>query len=211
MADSPLTFIRQSIKDFRTTGAVAPSSLFLARGIAKALPVKIDNNYKVVEVGPGTGSVTIEILRRMDGAGQLDLWEISPAFCGVLRKRMLEEPLFRRMGSRLAIHEGDIRNLPPRAGYDAVISGLPFNNFEPREVQEFLEHFRALLKPGGVLIWFEYVAIRHLQSAFVSKGRREQLKDIRDITGNFVRAHQFKQQIIPINFPPARIRQLKFG
>jgi phospholipid N-methyltransferase len=209
--DSPITFIKQSIRDFRTTGAIAPSSLFLARAIAKSLPENISDDFKVVEVGAGTGSITGELVKRMKNRGQLDLWEISPEFCKVLRARIGREPHLAAMKDRINICEGDIRSHKPGQVYDAVVSGLPFNCFQPEEVRGFIEHFRSLLKPQGTLTWFEYVAIRKIQSPFVSKARRAQLKGINDVTSGFIRDHQFKQQIIPINFPPARVRQLKFG
>jgi phospholipid N-methyltransferase len=209
--DNPLAFLKQSFKNFRTTGALAPSGIFLARALAKSLPAKLPVDYKVLEVGPGTGSVTDEIIRRMNGTGTLELWEISPEFCDVLRKRLTKDERWTRMASRVSVHQGDVRTLKIQGHYDAIVSGLPFNNFEPHEVQGFLEHFRALLKPQGLLAWFEYVAIRKLQSPFVSKERRQRLAGVRDVTRSFARAHQFKQAIVPINFPPARVRYLKFG
>jgi phospholipid N-methyltransferase len=209
--DKPLTFIRQSIRNFRSTGALAPSGQFLARAVAKILPEKMPDQYSILEVGPGTGSVTVEILRRMNGSGRLDLWEISPEFCQVLCRRMSLDPVFKGMKSRIAIHEGDVRKVAPKPCYDAIVSGLPFSNFEPDEVRGIMEHFKAVLKPGGVLIWFDYVAIRKLQAPFVSRARRVRLKTISSIIDKYVREHQVRQQIIPINLPPARIRQLKFG
>ncbi|MGD0092365.1 MAG: class I SAM-dependent methyltransferase, partial [Planctomycetota bacterium] len=186
------------------------SSPFLARGMAGQLPADMPEDCKVLEVGPGTGPVTIEILKRMNGRGHLDLWELSPAFCAVLRKRLAEEPLFRRMDGRVVVHEGDVRQLPPQPHYNAIVSGLPFSNFKPEEVQGFLEHFRALLKPKGMLIWFEYLALRKLKSVFVGKARREQLKGVTDVTERFISGHRYGQKIIPINFPPARVRHLAF-
>jgi phospholipid N-methyltransferase len=209
--DKPFTFIRQSIRNFRSTGALAPSGQFLARAVAKILPENMPEQYSILEVGPGTGSVTVEIVRRMRGAGRLDLWEISPEFCQVLRRRVTTDPVWRGMGARIFVHEGDVRTIEPAPRYDAIISGLPFSNFEPDEVRGILEHFKAVLKPGGVLIWYDYVAIRMLQAPFVGRARRDRLQTISSITEKYVRAHQVRQQIIPINFPPARIRQLKFG
>ncbi|MCY3018848.1 MAG: methyltransferase domain-containing protein [Planctomycetota bacterium] len=209
--DSPITFIKQSIKDFRNTGSLAPSSQFLARAMARSLPEHIPDDYRVLEVGPGTGSITSEIVKRMNGRGHLDLFEISPTFCKVLRRRLADEPEFRRMRSRVVVHQGDVRSLPPHPRFNAIISGLPFSNFRPEEVQGFLEHFRALLKPKGALIWFEYVALRRIQSVFVSKTRREQLRGVAAVTRRFVRSHPHRQEIIAINFPPARVLHLRFG
>jgi len=208
---SPITFIRQSLKNFRDIGSLAPSSQFLARGIANQLPQSIPEDYKILEVGAGTGSLTVEIVKRMDGRGHLDLYEISPAFCSVLRRRLHEEAVFRRMHSRVAVHEGDVRHLPARPHYNAIVSGLPFSNFRPEEVQGFLEHFRALLKPKGALIWFEYLALRKIQSVFVGRARREQLQGVTDVTTRFIHGNHYQQEIVAINFPPARVRHLRFG
>jgi phospholipid N-methyltransferase len=207
--DSPIAFLKQSIKDFRSVGALAPSGLFLARAIAKTLPEKIPDNFKVMEVGAGTGSVSVELIKRMNGRGQLELWEISPDFCRVLRSRLSREASIQGKQDRVTIHEGDV--LTAKGEYDLVVSGLPFSNFRPEEVQGFLEHFRSILKPKGTLIWFEYVAVRKIQIPFVSKATRERLKQINEVTNGFIHAHQYKQEIIPINLPPARIRHLKFG
>lgn len=210
MGDSPLAFLRQSIRDFRTTGSVAPSSTFLARAIAKGLPQNVGDNYHVLEVGPGTGSLTTAVVRRMQG-GYLDLWEISPDFCKLLRERIATEKVFQHMRERMKVHQGDVLKLKSFASYDAIVCGLPFNNFEAEEVRSFFEHFRALLKPKGSLIWYEYVALSRIRLPFVNNKRRDRLRDIREVTGSFIRAHQVRQQIIPINLPPARVRQLQFG
>jgi phospholipid N-methyltransferase len=207
-SDNPIAFIRQTIKDFRNTGALAPSSVFLARAMAECLPKDISDDFRVIEVGPGTGSITGELARRMNGKGHLDLWEISPEFCSVLRERIRQEPTFKLLDHRIRVHEGDVRNLKTSVRYDAVVSGLPLNNFEPHEVKGFLEHFSALLKPAGLLVWFEYIAIRRLQTPFVGKAKRQRLKGVGEVVANFVREHHSKKKTIPINLPPARVWQL---
>jgi phospholipid N-methyltransferase len=210
-ADKPLAFLRQTLKDFRTTGALAPSGMFLSRAIAKTLPLDVPDDFKVLEVGPGTGPVTAEICRRMKGKGHLDLYEISTDFCKVLKNRIEKEKVFQPMRGRIHVIEGDVRKLAACGQFDAVISGLPFNNFTPEEVESFIEHFKLLLNPNGSLVWFEYVAIRKLKTLFVGKKTRAQLRGVQAVTSRFVKKHQIRQQIIPINLPPARIRQLKFG
>jgi phosphatidylethanolamine/phosphatidyl-N-methylethanolamine N-methyltransferase len=210
-SDSALSFLKQSIKDFRTTGAVAPSSRFLARGIARQIPVNYSDDFKLVEVGAGTGAITAELARMMNGRGHLHCWEISPDFCAKLRTRIANDSSFASMRHRTTIHEGDVLKLPAQPQFNMIISGLPFNNFHPDEVKRFLDHFRAILLPGGILVWFEYVAIRKIQHPFVSKARREQLKGISAVTKEFIQAHQHRQEIIPINFPPARIRHLQIS
>lgn len=209
-SDNPIAFFKQTLKDFRNTGALAPSSVFLARAMADCLPKEIPDDYRLIEVGPGTGSITGELAKRLNGNGHLDLWEISPEFCDVLCKRIAEEPHFKLLGRRIHVHEGDVRKLSTTVRYDAVVSGLPLNNFEPHEVDGFLSHFRELLKPTGVLVWFEYIAIRRLQTPFVGKAKRQRLKGVEAVVNKFVKEHHSKKRTIPINLPPARVWQLTF-
>ena len=208
---SPLTFIQQTFRNFKTTGAIAPSTRFLGQKMALSIPRPVPEGFRVLEVGPGTGPVTREIVRRMDGRGHLELWEISAHFCEFLKAMTRREASFQRMGDRITVNQGDVREHRERHAYDAIISGLPFNCFSAEEVRGFLEHFRVLLKPGGTLSWFEYVGIRKLQAPFVSAQRRAQLRGIHEVTHEFARKHQYGQHIIPVNFPPARVRHLRFG
>ena len=114
------------------------------------------------------------------------------------------------MRERIRIHAGDVLRLPARPAYDAIVSGLPFNNFTPEEVQGFLAHFKALLKDGGTLSFFEYCAIRRLQAPFVGRERRLRLEGIERVVTEFARTCHARDQIVPINIPPARVRHLRF-
>ena len=56
-------FLSEFIKEFKTVGAITPSSKFLM----KKMLSKIDfsKNVFLIELGPGTGVFTTEILSRM--------------------------------------------------------------------------------------------------------------------------------------------------
>ena len=57
-----LAFFKQFRETFTTTGAVAPSSRFLARAMTAPL-ARRDGPVRVLEIGPGTGAVTGKIVR----------------------------------------------------------------------------------------------------------------------------------------------------
>ena len=163
----------------------------------------------MLEVGAGTGPFTAAIAERMHGRGHLLVYEINPVFVAHLNKRLKTEPCFQRMRGRVTVQLGNILELNAQGQFDALISGLPFNNFTSAEVRRFLEHFKALLKPGGNLIFFEYVGARSLQQPFVSKTRRERLKAIAGVVRDFAASCQDGQQIVWWNLPPARARHLR--
>src|SRR5205807_4789590 len=81
-------FFRECRRHFRTTGAVLPSSRFLARALVKQLRGP-RGPARILEVGPGTGSVTVEIARRMLSGDRLDAVEINGHFARLLEQRVV--------------------------------------------------------------------------------------------------------------------------
>jgi phosphatidylethanolamine/phosphatidyl-N-methylethanolamine N-methyltransferase len=209
---TPVTFFRQTLSSFRTTGAVAPSSVFLAKAMVRSLPSSdaCPANFKVLEVGPGTGPFSAAIAQRLNGRGELHLYEINADFVAHLKRRIGREDCFKRMAERIKLLEGNVMELDAPNSFDAIISGLPFNNFSVDEVRAFLERFRILLKPGGTLTFFEYVAVRPLQMPFVSRDKRTRLKGIARVVDEFAKSFQVDQQIVLCNIPPARARHMRF-
>jgi phospholipid N-methyltransferase len=211
-AFAPITFIRQSFRDFRSTGAVAPSSPFLARAMVKSLPAQdeMPESFRVLEVGPGTGSFTSALAVRLAHCGRLDLCELNEEFVAHLRERLKKDRRLHRLGHRVRLFQADVRLLPPHPVYDVVVSGLPFNCFSASEVHGLLEHFRCMLKPHGTLTFFEYVGIRRLQAPFVGRKRREHLKEVAKVVKTFARHYQVEHEIVTLNLPPARVRHMRF-
>ena len=79
-------FYRQFRQQYRNTGSILPSS----RGLARALASQFRNRSgpaRVLEVGPGTGAVTVELLDRLRPGDQLDIVEINEDFVSLLRRR----------------------------------------------------------------------------------------------------------------------------
>src|SRR4051812_43346086 len=90
------TFLRESRRHFRTTGALLPSSRFLARALVAPLVARpaIVPPRRVLEVGPGTGSVTRAILRYLRPDDRLDAVELNRRFVDRLQLHLLHDPLF---------------------------------------------------------------------------------------------------------------------
>src|SRR5581483_5471549 len=72
-------FFREFRRHFPATGAILPSSRFLARALVR--PLRSPRPAcRILEVGPGTGSVTREIVWRMQSGDRLDAVEINGRF-----------------------------------------------------------------------------------------------------------------------------------
>lgn len=71
----------------------------------------------VLEIGPGKGHITRELLKR---CGRLTAVELDPKLCAGLRERFAGE-------QRLTLHEGDFLKRPLPGGKYKVFANLPFS------------------------------------------------------------------------------------
>lgn len=201
-------FFQQFRRHFRTTGAILPSSPFLA----KALAVKLRGPRpaaRILEVGPGTGAVTRAIARRMVDDDQLDAVEINRHFVDVLEDRLLDDRAFDLRRDQINVIHAAVEELPGDSVYDYIVSGLPLNNFASCQVRQIFAAFQRLLKPAGVLSYFEYTWVRQLKTPFVDKSERWRLLRVGRVVRSYIRDYQIDRERIFINVPPATVRHLQ--
>lgn len=200
-------FIRESRRHFRDTGAVLPSSRFLALALVSELR-KRRGPARILEVGPGTGSVTRQIVRALLPGDQLDLVELNGRFFNLLQRRFEVDPRFRGYRHQAHLVNAAVEDLEGESVYDYIISGLPLNNFPVAQVREIYRVYNRLLKPGGTLTYYEYVLIRQLKTPFVNRQERRRLFGVGRIVSHYIRDFQVRRQRIFINVPPAVVRHL---
>jgi phospholipid N-methyltransferase len=115
---------------------------------------RVGSAQVVVELGPGTGVLTREILRRMPDSARLVAVEINPLFVRVLQ-RTLPDP-------RLSVFQGsasDLERALEKAGVelaDVVISGVPFSMMGRAEGYRTLQAAKRILGPGGRLVAYQF-------------------------------------------------------
>src|ERR1700677_3247975 len=117
-------FYQEFRRAYRNTGSILPSSRGLARALASPFRQRI-GPARILEVGPGTGAVTTEIVRQLRPHDRLDIVEINAHFVDVLRRRFDEEPLFQARQSQANLIHAPLQEVPGAAVYDYMISGGP--------------------------------------------------------------------------------------
>lgn len=202
------TFFRESRRHFKDTGSLLPSSKFLAKALASELR-KPRGPCRILEVGPGTGPVTKQILRHLIPGDRLDAVELNAHFVAVLQRRFDQEAAFRARRHQVRLIHSGVEDVAGEGIYDYIVSGLPFNSFPVSLVREVFQAYIRLLKPGGTVTYFEYVLIRQLQTPFVNRRERRRLYKVGRIVGRYIQDFQVRRQRVFANVPPAIVRHLR--
>jgi len=203
-------FYRQFRTQYFTTGSVLPSSRFLGRALVRHVRTK-QPPRTILEIGPGTGAVTRVLVEALQPGDRLDIVEINGAFVEVLNRRFAEEPAFVRVKDQCRVLHRPLQEVPGDGEYDFLISGLPLTNFQDALVEDIFASYRRLLKPGGVLSYFEYAGIRGVKTKLAGDAERKRLIDLDAYLGVKLRDHQFAADFVMMNMPPAMARHLRFA
>lgn len=156
---SVLLFKRFLAKPFQVA-YIVPSSKTLTRKVAS----KCDFSQPriLVELGPGEGCHTREIVRRMHPDSQLFLFEIDPVLAEHMRKQFAHD-------DRVEVIETDAANLKQELGKrglefcDYVISGLPFSMFDVPTKRRILKAVYESLAPNPLSAFVIYQCTHELK------------------------------------------------
>jgi phospholipid N-methyltransferase len=219
-------FWQQFRQAYNSTGAVLPSG----RGLARALTRFIRDGEgtgaegtsatgsngsgparRILEVGPGTGAVTLQIIADMRPNDRLVLVERNQEFVDHLGQRLLQTPEVESRRDRILLKHASVEELPSNETYDLIISGLPLNNFDVDLVERLLTKLTRLLAPGGILSFFEYVAVRRAKALVSSPDDRARLEGIARVLGDFLAGMEIRRDLVLANVPPAWVHHVRFG
>ena len=224
-------FFREFRRTFRTTGAVLPSGRRLGRALARfvrqrpssmvpgcGVPGTIGEGRRVpacgwrriLEVGPGTGAVTRQIVACMGPEDRLDLVELNDRFVACLREQFCSDPALAAVADRARVLHCPVEQLPPDGTYQVIVSGLPLNNFAVDDVRQILAVMTGLLEPGGTLSFFEYIALRRLKGMFSGRAERARLRGIAQAIGTLLDGREIRRDSIWANVPPAWVHHVRF-
>ena len=202
-------FLKQFVEQFHTTGAVMPSGKSLAAALCRFVgPFPRLNS--ILEVGPGTGAVTTTLVERMRDEDRLCLIEINQTFVTHLKTAFQERPPLRAKAHCVDVIHGRLEDLKDDGRYDLIVSGLPLNNFSVAAVEQILDGFARLLKPGGMLSFFEYIAVRSVKSWVSSKDERERLRAIGGMLDRALDGREIQRDWVWPNVPPAWVHHVRF-
>ena len=206
------TFLTQFLRSQHTTGSLIPSGRALGNALCRHVG-RLPAPQKILEAGPGTGAVTGCIINRMRAEDELWMVELNPAFAEHLRRSFQQKPSFRAAAQRCHLVEGSVQELGPLGNegqFDLVISCLPLNNFSSTTVRDILEAYGKLLKPGGVLSFFQYILVRPAKMFVSGSVERDRLKGVGDAIEGVLGEKEFAREWVWPNVPPAWVHHIRF-
>ena len=139
---------------------------------------------------------------------RLVLVERNEQFVSHLTQRLAEIPAAQSLRNHISLVHAAVEDLPDDEPFDVIVSGLPLNNFAVDSVQQILSKLSRLLAPGGILSFFEYVAVRRAKSLVCSRADRERLQGIARVLGDFLEA-EIQRDLVWANVPPAWVHHVR--
>jgi phospholipid N-methyltransferase len=145
-------FARNFFKHPRMLGSLIPSSRFLIHEVLG----RIDWSWPrvIVEYGPGVGSFTTEILKRMRHDATLVVFETNPDFVRLLRRSYDDVRL--KILHRSAAELGRALEEQGLGRADYVISGIPFSTMRPQLRESILQKTHDALNPRGRFLVYQF-------------------------------------------------------
>ena len=169
-------FARNFFKCPSMLGSVVPSSRFLVKHLMAQ--IDWDRARVLVEFGPGVGTITREVLKRMRPDAVLLVIELNEEFVQYLSTTIRDPRLRVVHGS--ATHVRRILAEHGLARADTIISSIPYSLLPETLRREIVAESRHALKAHGLLLVFQYnrTLLPYLKSSFSTVRLNFQLLNI---------------------------------
>lgn len=148
-----LVFARNFFKNPKMLGSLIPSSRFLIKQLLR--DVKWNDVRVFVEYGPGVGTISGEIVKRMRPDARLVVFEINDDFVRVMKNRFQHDPRVHVLHRSAAEVQDALRELGLEKA-DCAIAGIPFSIMKEEDRQAVLRNTHAALRPGGSFLVYQF-------------------------------------------------------
>ena len=186
----PLKHLLYFFKDLKQTGSIAPSSKFLAKDLVAHLKDKVTGKecepLNILEIGPGTGPLTKQIVKHLRPQDTLDVVEIHKKFFQIVKSRYRE--------SNIHVHHADILKFQPDYNYDFIFSSLPYENMPEELSRGIWKKKLDLCADEASISYFKYVKFRNFKNDFEEKVGKKYGRN---------------KKVVLLNLPPAKVYTLE--
>ena len=146
------TFLKTFFKERKQVGALAPSSKFLVNKMCDK--IDFENAKAILELGPGTGVFSKEILARASADTKIIIVELNEEFFKLLQKNLKDPRVILVRDSAdnidLILKENNIKHV------DAILSSLPLAVIPEKIKKRIIIKSHAILRTGGSFVQYQY-------------------------------------------------------
>lgn len=202
-----ITFFQEYLKHIHEVSSILPTSSSVGDALV-AEAAQFANPKRVLEVGAGTGAITVRIAPHIGPQDHFSICEINTAFMQSLRSRFEQEPQLHSILPHTTFFQGSILDFKPAEPFDFIICTLPFNMLPPDFIDAVFHYFQTILNPGGVVSYIEYVGGRTLKALTnMDPAQHARLA----VLARHVSHNTFRRETVIRNFPPTWIHHLRFA
>ena len=199
-----LLFGRNFLKHPRMLGSLIPSSRFLVDRVLA--PIDWERARTIVEYGPGVGTLTGHMLRRLRPDATLIAIEMNGEFVSYLRRTVGDR--------RLQVVEGSAAEadavLAARGirHADYVVSGIPYSTMPPEVRDRILRTTHDMLHPEGAFLVYQFTraVLPGLRATFAAVDQKFEPRNIMPARLFFCRPHADRAPAARAREPRQRAR-----
>ena len=178
------------LKNPREIGALCSSSKRLGEVITH--DIGIEHAKYIVEIGPGFGVFTHEILKKKPKDSIFFALENNPKIASILQQKMKDIEILNESAAKIL----DIMQARSIASLDVIVSGLPWTIFSQEEQDTLLTRIYQSLNVYGCFATFAYVLPTRQAKIF----RKKLYRYFQSVTIS---------NVVWNNFPPAYVYYCK--
>lgn len=171
-------FFKEFLKKGNRNGSITPSSIFLCRKMIST--IDFTHARCIVELGPGEGAITREIIKQMGPDTKLFLFEMNKEYVDEFLQ--FDDPRIHTINDSAEFIAKYLQQFGVDKA-DYIISSLPLSLFPDELKDKILDASQQSLRPRG--IYMQYMYFTDMAETFKRR--------FRDVKRNFV----------PLNIPPA--------
>jgi phosphatidylethanolamine/phosphatidyl-N-methylethanolamine N-methyltransferase len=146
------SFLKTYFKERKQVGALAPSSRFLVKKMCNKIDFATAIN--IIELGPGTGVFTKEILKRARKDAKIFVFELNDDFYKLLQSKFDDDRIV--LLNKSAELMTDVLKEHNLVEVDAILSSLPLAVIPAEVKHKIIVDSYTILKKGGIYVQYQY-------------------------------------------------------
>ncbi|MCB0335236.1 MAG: methyltransferase domain-containing protein [Bdellovibrionales bacterium] len=207
MIKENLVMFTESLAEFKQTGCVCSTSRTAAKAMVAPLHLK-QGPRKILEVGAGTGAVTLPLIESMQPEDTLVVCELSSRLMKTLKARLENFEPYLKNKDRIEFFEGPIQNYREETTFDFLVCALPFLNFELELLDDIFQKFLRLSHKDTYMTYFEYIGIRPISKVLSPAKRKKRMNEIDGYLGKEYKPRTVNIERVWWNISPINVYTL---